>query len=97
MPNFQVMGSGITPPPTGRNEAPDRLAVCEEMINPILDTLLRDTNAAGWHPAEVISAMLASSADHSIRLLDKELTRTAFMGVIEMLDAMPDDNKPVEG
>ncbi len=97
MPNFQVIGSGITPPPNGSHEVPDRSALCEEMIDPIFSRLLRDADAAGWHPAEVISAMLASCADHSIRLLDRELTRTAFMGIVEMLDAMPDDSKVGEG
>ena len=48
----------IHAPPPGTTPDDDRDAACGEMIDPAMDELLAAAVAEGWHPAEVLAAVL---------------------------------------
>lgn len=48
----------IHSPPPGSTTDDDRDAACGEMIDPAMDTILAAAVAEGWHPAEVLAAVL---------------------------------------
>lgn len=48
----------IEPPPVTLHENADRDEPCAQALEPHLDNLLSRASAVGWHPAEVVSAVL---------------------------------------
>lgn len=46
-------------PPPGSTDADDRDAACQDALEPELSRLFQTAVAAGWHPAEVLTAIRA--------------------------------------
>lgn len=75
----------ITPPP-GSTSDEDRDDACRDAIEPALTDLRNRAIGAGWHPAEVATAILALTISEMRAGAGDEATRQTLQAAMMMLD-----------
>lgn len=79
----------VAPPPAGLPSAVDRDGPCGEAIDPHLDRLLGQAVAAGWHPAEVTTAVLTWAVHTIADAAGTGPARQTLREAEELLDLRP--------
>lgn len=55
-----------------------RTAICGDILDPVLDFILKDAERQGWNPAEVVLSMLKLLGRHGNHLIGQPQTRVLF-------------------
>lgn len=75
----------IAPPAAGTTAADDRDDACHAALSPRLTALANDAIRAGWHPAEIIAAMLSWTVEQGRAAAGTEaMARTLRLALREL-------------
>lgn len=77
----------VRPPPESLAVDLDRDVPCGEALDPHLDALRDHAEAAGWHPAEIVAAVLGWSLHAATEGAGPDAVREILTDALEMLPA----------
>lgn len=80
----------LAPPPATLRPEDDRDGPCADLIEPILDTLLAQSVALGWSPAEIVAATLGWAIHAAADGAGKTAARELLARARESLDIRQD-------
>jgi transcriptional regulator with XRE-family HTH domain len=72
-------------PPSSIGPEIDRDDACAEAIDPHLDALAARTEAAGWHPAEVVAAVISWAAHRAADGAGEDAARALLLDAAEVV------------
>ncbi|OUI92548.1 hypothetical protein HK19_01070 [Acetobacter persici] len=84
--------ASIAPPPASLHPDADRDEPCAEALEPHLDNLLARATQAGWHPAEVVTAVLGWSVHAAVEGAGTESARALLDSAREIIDLLLNPN-----